>query len=231
MINDDLTILIQGRCSDECLDLQNKNYYSYNVIYSLWDDSSVEISNSNSVKVIISTKPKESGPQNLFLQVVSTLNGLLQVKTKYCIKMRADEYVSNIEYIMESVERNTEMLHTLPVFFRPYHLYKFHCSDHLIAGTTENLLLMFQTCYDKILLKNWKSSDFTNPEMELTRTYLEQKEKTDISEKRHLMRQYFNILDINSVKPYIIVANGMKKKFYDNFDPQKNDSITNLDNY
>lgn len=228
----DLSIIIQGRCEEECLHKQETNYSKYALVYSLWNEEKLNVSQRETIRVVKAPTPTTRGKQNYFLQVISTLNGLKLVQTKYCIKMRADEYVSNIEYILKCVVEQPDLLHTLPVFFRPYNSYKFHISDHLIAGTTENLKLMFEACHNKIVSKNWNENVFVNePEIELTKTYLEQKEMSSIEDNRYLMKKYFNILDIDKVKPYIIVANGMRKKFYDDFDPKKNNSITTLDDY
>ena len=44
-----------------------------------------------------------------------------------------------------------------------------------------------------------------------------------------LMKKYFNILDIDLLKPYKIKANLFKVEFRDNFIPENNFSISHID--
>lgn len=230
----EFTLIIQGQCTEECLDLQLKNYKNYNIIYSLWQDSPFNIPESDSVKIIKSPLPKATGHQNFFLQVISTSIALERVQTQFCIKMRADEFIGNLDKVIHDVVLKPDLLHTLNVFFRAFNHYAFHCSDHLIAGKTKNLKKMFVPCYDKIYHSNFDPNVYSVfPEINLTRTYLETRENQSIEGKRELMKQYFNIIDVNSLKPYIISSNKAYRgvKFRDNFDPVRYQSINDLDNY
>lgn len=227
----DLTVIIQGCPSQETVDFHLEHYQNYQVIYSIWDWDTTSIPTSSKVKVIRSSSLQDTGSHNFALQVYSTARALEQTETPYAIKLRADEYYSNIDYIFESMVRDPSRLHVLPIFFRPWHLFPFHISDHLIAGTTDNLKAMFESCDQEIKKSNWQWLNSTTPEIGLTEMYLKERTGQDITGRRELMPKHFNILDLTQLEPYLVSVNLMKAKFYSNFCPNFDDSITTLDNY
>lgn len=222
----DLTIVIQGRLSNESIDFYIKHYHSYNVIISTWKDNKININNlPKNIRVIQNGRPCDPGHQNIYLQIWSTIHGLRMVDTKYCIKMRADEYVSNIEYIYNCLVKDDNKLYTLPIFFRKWAHIPYHISDHLIAGKTDNLKLMFDTALHR-------QKDHPMAEVIFTRGYLEKK-IPDLYKKyedKKMMEEYFDILDLNNLKPYLLVANCFGKRFRNNFIPSEHGSISDIKN-
>ena len=96
----DLTILIQGRCEAEQLQLWIDNYSDWNVIVSTWDDYNLNLNFPNNWNIIKSEYPiRFCDMQNIDLQLVSTLNGLKEVQTDYVIKVRGDEFFSNLHLV------------------------------------------------------------------------------------------------------------------------------------
>lgn len=226
MLNTDLTIICQGKLTKEALDFYIKHYTNYRVIISTWIDNKIDISNiSDNITVVKYGRPEDPGHQNIYLQIWSTLHGLSCVNTKYCIKMRADEYVSCIEYIHQKIITDNSKLYTLPIFFRAWNHIPYHISDHLIAGTTDNLRLMFRTALDR-------KKDHPMAEVIFTRGYLEKKIPNLYSqyEDKNIMKKYFDILDLNMVKPYLLIANCYRMRFANNFIPSHHGSISNINN-
>ncbi len=77
--------------------------------------------------------------QNLEYQLVSTLNGLNLTETKYAIKVRGDEYWTDIDKMFHSLKSDEKLLCS-SMFFRPLNCpYPFHIGDHIICGTVENM--------------------------------------------------------------------------------------------
>ena len=241
---EDVTIIIQGKLDKESYDFYISKYFNCPVIISTWIANDIDFSNlPKNFKVILSPIPSESGDQNLNYQIVSTLNGLDMVKTKYAIKVRGDEYWSYPENILEFLKKEPEKLHCSSVFFRAWQYSEYHMSDHIIAGTTENLLTLFRTAKynfdnNRLNVSKWKIDGVFHkyvhthaPEERLTKSYLEAKEP-DRFEKidgRLLMKEHFQILDINLLKPYKIKANLFKTFWHDNFIPEENFSISKID--
>ena len=241
---EDVTIIIQGRISQEAYDFYIENYKNYKVIISTWVDTQINFSNiHDNFRILLSQVPLISGDQNLNYQIVSTLNALDCVTTKYAIKIRGDEYYSNLEYVANTIKQIPEKIHTSPIFFRHWSFAEYHISDHLIAGTLENLKLMFrETKYNfdngklnmsKWFLdgKFWKWGHTHAPEERLTKSYLNAKHPTRFEkiDGRILMKESFDILSIYVLKPYKIRANVFKVEWKDNFIPERNYSISTID--
>lgn len=241
---DDVTIIIQGRLEQESYDFYIQKYFNCAVIISTWNDTKIDFSNlPKNFKVLLSPYPKESGDQNINYQITSTLNALECVKTKYAIKVRGDEYWSYPENVYSSVKEEPNKLHTSSVFFRAWQYCEYHMSDHLIGGTTENMITLFTETKRNVELGRLNISKMKvdgkfekwvhthAPEERLTKSYLEAKEGIDFEsyDGRELMKKHFQILDINKLKPYKIKANIFKVQFKDNFIPEQNFSISTID--
>ena len=230
--NSDITILIQGKLEKEAIDFYEKNYKHYNVIISTWIDYNITAVCEKHFNIIKSEYPPANGPQNYFYKVVSTLNGLNQVKTKYCLIIRGDEYFSNIDYVVDSVVNNESRIATIPVFLNSFNVHRYHIGDHLYAGKIENLKIMFQEAYNKIEKYNW-DTNILSSEQGLTRAYLERKEAelsvwenyrnwnyliNDIEKNINgpdIMKKHFYTLNLEKLKPFLIAVNVAKKKYYD----------------
>ena len=243
-IMEDCTIIIQGKLEKESYDFYIKKYDNCKVIISTWAGTNIDFSNiPKNFKIIISPLPSESGDQNLNYQIVSTLNALEMVRTKYVIKVRGDEYWSYPENIYQSIKSAPTKLWSSSVFFRAWQYSEYHISDHIIAGTTENLFILFKAAkynFDngRLNVSKWKvDGEFHKyvkthaPEERLTKSYLEAKEpdRFEKEDGRVLMKEHFSILDIDLLKPYKVKANLFKIEFKDNFIPEKNFSISNID--
>ena len=232
-----VTILLQGKILQDSLNFYIKEYPTANVVISTWVGSELDISNiPQSYNVVLSKLPENGGDQNINYQILSTLNGLRFVETDYVIKIRGDEYYSNLEYIAYEIAMNPDKLYSSPVFFRHWSFMKYHISDHIIAGTKENLKLMFDKT--KLNIENelvyhivdGKPHRFWEPEINLTRSYLMAKEpeRWDNVDGRKLMVDNFEILDIQKLHPYKIVANIFKAQWTDGFIPERNFSISDV---
>ena len=232
-----VTILLQGKILQETIDFYIENYPTANVVISTWIDSELNFSNlPETYNVILSKLPKEGGHQNINYQVKSTVNGLKFIETDYVIKVRGDEYYSNLDYVAYEVAMNSFKIHCSPIFFRHWEFMPYHFSDHIIGGTLKNLKLMFESTEYNLkhgLVYNQRGQerfDFWEPEINLTRSYLMAKEpkKWGIVDGRQLMVDNFEILDIKRLEPYKIVANIFKTSWTEGFVPEQNYSISNV---
>jgi hypothetical protein len=240
---EDVTVIIQGRLMQDSYDFYIKNYRDFPVIISTWIDTDISFKNlPPNFKVVLSQYPTDFGAQNFHLQIISTLAGLQMVKTKYVIKVRGDEKWSNPHRILDSVKSNPKKVWTSSIFFRAWQYSEYHISDHIIAGTFDNLLLMFSECkkiFDsgELNLSKWKIDGKMHkwvvthaPEERITKAYLRVKssDKFEKVDGRVLMKENFDILDIQLLKPYKVKANLFKTE-YENFIPENNYSISTID--
>ena len=241
---ENVTIIIQGRLVQDCYDFWIKNYKDCKVIISTWVDTEIKFTNlPENYNVILSPYPYDFGAQNLNLQIISTLTALESVTTKYVIKIRGDEYYSNLQYIRNSILVEPNKIHTSSIFFRAWQYAEYHISDHIIAGTTENLLTMFRETkhnFDtgKVNVSKWKKDGklfkwITThaPEERITKSYLTAKEpfRFEKIDGRILMKEHFSILDMELLQPYKIKANLFRKEWNDGFIPERNFSISTIE--
>lgn len=240
----DVTILIQGKITQESFNFYVKNYLDFPVIISTWIDNQIDFSLlPDNFIVILSPYPKDYGEQNLNLQITSTLNGLEKVTTKFVIKLRGDEYWSNPYYIYNLIRNNSEKIFTSPIYFRAWQFAEYHISDHIIAGLNQNLLKMFlsaktnfeQGTFNVTKIKEdgkfIKYHPTHSPEERLTKSYLSavENERFEKIDGRILMKEYFEIIDISMLKPYKAKANLYNVEWNSNFIPEDNWSISNID--
>lgn len=232
-----VTILLQGKVLQETIDFFVENYPTTNVVISTWIGSELDFSKlSQTHKVILGKLPEEGGYQNINYQVESTLNGLQCIHTDYVIKIRGDEYYSNLDYVAYEIAMNPYKIHCSPIFFRHWEFMNYHISDHIIAGTLQNVKLMFEktkfNLQNKLVynLNNGEKFDFWEPEINLTRSYLMAKEpdRWENIDGRQLMVDNFNILKIKKLEPYKIVANIFNASWTEGFVPEQNYSISNV---
>jgi hypothetical protein len=241
---EDVTLIIQGRLMQDSYDFYIENYKDCPVIISTWVDSTIDFKTlPENFIVLLSPYPYDFGAQNLNLQLISTLNALHSVKTKYVIKVRGDEYYSNLQYVLNSIKVEPNKIHTSSIFFRAWQYAEYHISDHVMAGTLVNMLTMFKESkynFDtgKVNVSKWKvDGNFHKwvtthaPEERITKSYLNAKEpfRFEKVDGRILMKEHFNILDIELLYPYKIKANLFRKEWTEQFIPERNFSISTIE--
>jgi hypothetical protein len=163
----DCTILLQGRLNKECFNLWIKNHKDSNVVVSIWEDEDLtQFEIPKKWKIIINEYPlfRFREQSNLDYQIISTLKGLNHVNTEWVIKMRADEYWSNIDKIYTKMKTEPNKLLSGSMYFRKWGLYKFHIGDKILGGTSDNLRLMFESTLHNLQIGLWDNS---NPEGQL----------------------------------------------------------------
>ena len=242
---EDVTIIIQGKIYQDSYDFYIKNYTECPVIISTWTDCKIDFSNiPNNFIVILAPLPIESGKQNINYQLVSTLNALKRVTTPLVIKIRGDEYYSNIESIYNQIKMEQNKIHTAPIFFRAWQFAEYHISDHIIAGTKERVILMFKETkknFDtgEMNISKWKLEGKFHrwikteaPEERITKSYLNAIDpfRYNFVDGILLMKEHFDILDMTKLFPYKIKANIWKAE-WDNkeFVPEENYSISTME--
>lgn len=147
----DVTLLIQGKINDECFNLWIENYKQWDVVVSIWDEEDLsKYKIPKKWKVVLSSYPKKRFMKhgNLDYQIITTINGLRNTNNNFVIKVRADEYWSNLNLVYELMMNNDEKIISSSMFFRKFGLYDFHCGDKVLAGKKENIELMFNIAYN-----------------------------------------------------------------------------------
>lgn len=163
------TILLQGRIEPKAMDFWVNNLPNSKIVVSCWDDD-IAYDFPKDWHIVKNKKPVERiGFGNFDLQLVSTINGLNEINSDYVIKMRCDEYWSNIHEITKLIEEDTEKVICGSLFFRPVGMHPFHISDHILAGKLENIKLMFESAHTNLINNFW---NFPIPECQLGMAYI-----------------------------------------------------------
>jgi len=224
----DITMLIQGNLTEDAIKFYIENYKNVPVIVSTWYETNDWICEYNLPKnftLIINKQPSNNVNSRAHLQIQSTLYGLTEIKTEFVIKLRGDEYYSNLEYVVNLINEYPKHITTNSVFARKFKDFNWHVSDHLIAGLTSNLHLMFA-------VTDAPKNISLNPEQLLTTTFLQNKYGLDFinsTEPETIMKENFIIFDVNYLKPYKIVSNSDKKIWLNNFNNQENNCIISVE--
>lgn len=233
----DVTLVIQGPISKRLSNGLAKGirhietYCKFGrVIVSTWDSHGIKPSKKFLAKhniTLIEANPDDYkhmyNSYNINYQVASTLNGLKKVTTKYAIKLRSDEYYSDLSKFIKKIKDNPEKIVANNVFFREDSYEAFHPSDHVIGGTTENMLGMFNYAfvmcqrefgkavltsdYFNIPRQEWKDhhtdvGEFVKrgeicPEVFLCFSYLLSKGvKLDLSKSKEIMKKHFDVVPV-----------------------------------
>lgn len=244
----EITLVIQGKISQDSYKFYCHFYPGVRKIFSTWVDNDKTMGwkigkNMHGPEdlFIESVQPNNLGDhaRNLQLQVVSTLTGLNLVKTKYAIKLRGDEWYSNLC----DLDIDWQKIYTVPVFFRKWEIFPFHPSDHLMASKTDNLVGMFTSCLLDIITKKNLHADSSycvgnncklhpghrmTPECCLAKSYMDFKMQKKSIYTKDDFKNMFDIIPINDLMPYKICMNSKNKVWYSNFDPANDESLGSL---
>jgi hypothetical protein len=187
----ELTIILQGVVHPKQIELWKKNHKNSKVIISTWEDCEFNFNGwlPKKWKLIVNSYPfiRFAPIANLDYQIISTLKALYEVDTKWVIKMRADEYWSNLDKVYDKMQLNSEKIVSGSMFFREWGMYPFHCGDKILGGTLDNLTLMFESTLANLESKLW---NYSIPESQLGLGYIMGKDSS--IDTPHLRNQLVN---------------------------------------
>jgi hypothetical protein len=184
--------------------------------------------------------------QNRYFHHFSVLMGLQFVNTKYAIKIRSDEYYSNLEPFLDIMRVCSNKIITNDVFFRKKEVFRFHPSDHLVGGTTKNMENVFHlaTLYsenrDTLVKARYYSENINVAEQYLglaTINALVTNEddipvcKTDLDLDYYLMNKCFDIVPSQRLGFFRIRANTYGKFWTNNEYFSLESDIKDIKNY
>lgn len=227
----DTTLLIQGPLKVDTYRFYCHSYPDIPKVFSVWEGNDKtygwttgrEMHGPDDV-FVESSYPNDLGAhaRSLQLQVVGTLAGLERVKTKYAIKLRGDEWYSNLGSVEERMVANQEKIHCVPVFFRNWGVFPFHPSDHLMASKTDNLRMMFEGSLLRILAR----FDVFEPERVLAKAYIDR--KIGPGWQKEDFRRLFDIIPMETLQPYKVSMNTYGRTWYSNFNPHDDGSLGSI---
>jgi hypothetical protein len=151
-----ITFVIQGPVTCETIKTTKICKKYGEVIVSCWDNDCPNlIKNLGRHAKIIKNKffkPKGYNFQNIQYHIKTFFEGVRAAKTDYVIKLRSDEYFTDISNLVDTARKNPNKITTCNFLFRPDVL--FHPSDHIIGGKKKSLFSML--VWSEEFIKNFK---------------------------------------------------------------------------
>lgn len=228
--NNPLTVVIQGTLNKtrftKSLD-HYKKISNGNVILSTWECHRDLVDPAWGVKVVYSKPPRYRfyNIANINCQAITVMNGCRAVKTPFCVKVRTDEYRTDMYKFLGKMFAAPDKMICDNIFFRPTNYRAFHCGDHIMGANTTTLYKTFlgvnKICrrfhqYNSkdalpahlLGLKHTVNCDGGYPEVLITTSYLKYKKEPLIQENAsEIMRKHFDVVDVNDMGEFIVNCN------------------------
>lgn len=153
----DLSILIQGPASPKSDGFKILDKYKEygNIIVSCYEEDETEfLTQFDFVKIVKNKTPiledKTGIDHNstFYYALYTTFKGLQKIESDYVIKIRSDEYFTNLNPIVETISKNPDKLVCGNIFYKPWRIKPFHMGDHMFACKTKTLLEAYQRLLD-----------------------------------------------------------------------------------
>jgi hypothetical protein len=207
MSKEKITLVIQGPMHPNAMLMMSMHAHAFDIVFSTWrvnpeEEKRIEehLKDVNCTKLVfnnIESLNFRNNQSNRFYQFYTTLKGMQLVDTEYVIKLRSDEYYTNLDPFVERVLANPEKIVTNEVFFRDPRSdgnenFMLHPSDHLYGGKTVDLIKALKKCVedckaytieelDQVFSAIKNRSYAIVPEQHLFANYLVTKHGTDFS--------------------------------------------------
>ena len=169
--SDKMDIVLQGQY-DDYTDEIIKSYldipFINNIIVSCWNVDKKDEYSHNRVKFIRSEYPSTAGTCNKNLQIVTSLNGIKECKTKFSAKMRSDQKYSYDSMMLMYDFLKSNHIESKIFVGGIFYNYLFHPRDHIFWGKTEDLLELFNipleynSLVDKVKIGKYELAEYAD---------------------------------------------------------------------
>lgn len=156
----DFTLMFQGPLHKNFIYglLNNYKEYTDHIVISHWDTDDLQLldylgeHNIRHTRVTnkFHTEYNVYHNQNVYYQVYTSVKGMEQVTTPFVMKLRTDQWFGNLVPMFEAVRTYQNKYVCANLHFRPDALVKYHASDKLIGGNTNDMLETFKIADHRI---------------------------------------------------------------------------------
>lgn len=201
----DTALLVRPRINEDTYRFYHSFYPDIKKVFSEWEG---EATTENSLSAVASKDVKE---------LIVVIHGLTMVHSEYVICLRGDEWYSNLSIASDILKNNPEKLYFVPVILKRWEVWPFHMGDHVLAGRTEEIKMMFERCLVKMLAGEMIYSNIHSPPLPcmLAKQYLEAKCQSPPTKED--FKKMFGIIPLEPLKYYKVSAG--HKVWYSNFQP------------
>jgi hypothetical protein len=265
---DDVTVLIQGPLSNESLSCLNHYDKVGRVVISTWEGENISMINRLDPdgiveKVVTGKIPDRSAIQSLNRNVKGSrvslfkdtwlyalhgiLNGLKEIDTKYTIRVRSDEYMSNLKPIVDMLLETKYKIITTNIFWRHdsrgissiiprkdegwlheragARNIDYHVGDHCFIGETEILRKAYEGIIEGMMISNggneyWPACGSSVPEVQLGIAFTKAIFEIEygMAEFAHdSFNEFISVIDINMLGKYSVRNNHQGTQWSNNY--------------
>jgi hypothetical protein len=256
----DISIIIHGPLNTNTISMVNKYYLNHSIIiccpqpesnhYSIFEELT-KISDLPNTSITIITydknilSPYYNNHLNRWYHFFSVDLALQYCYTEYVIKIRSDEFYSDLNPFYEAMIENSSKIITSDIYFRQNYKYPFHPSDHMIGGKTKIIKSVFEGAkilcesYEKLIgnkfIVNKSLDPFTlTPEQMIGIASISSVLIQDDIEKMdniEIMKNVFHIIKASSLGTCIITSSSNKVTYTDDSYFQSSMDVDNIENY
>tara|TARA_Y100000034_G_scaffold20628_3_gene23611 strand:- start:2974 stop:3747 length:774 start_codon:yes stop_codon:yes gene_type:complete len=211
---DSVCIVIQGPLHKNSLSRVERYKEIGKVIVSHWSSDDISLMDNvdmEGVDIVCTDMPLNlwngEGPadpnriynkQNVYLQCITTLQGLKMANSRYVIKTRSDEYYYDIKNIYTKA-RMKQKLVTSNVVFRKDSVHKFHASDHLMCDKTIVMMDAFtrlkKKCEGKIKFDQKLSAE----QLIILSILWARSAPADMHRSRRIMKRHVDVIRVENL--------------------------------
>lgn len=227
------TLLIQGNLREGSYRFYCSMYPNTPKVFSTWKNNRVScgwkgdytLHGKNDI-LIESDFPNRIGywDRRMELKILSTMRGLDHVKTEFAIKLRGDEWYSNLAHVEKIIEEDKEdRIFMTPVFLKKWEVWPFRMSDHLLAGKSSNIRLMFKSALVRMIYgEEMLAACWPLPYQSiLAMSYLKEK-MASCEDWKKCFVETFGIIELERLKFYKVNSEDGNTTWYSNFKPYLN---------
>lgn len=215
------SLLIQGRFRPNCIAKYINRYYDFfdEIIISSYkhdyfnflEDKKMKklkiVYNDDVIDIDIDKNESYFNGQRIYFQAMTILNGLKQVTTEYTLKVRGDEFYSNLD----KVDYNSNKFLTNNVLFSPN--IKYHISDHLFGTNTNDLIKTIEKVIYNCVNKIYNCESNYIPETNIFEAHMDIINGDKTLDWKQIIEKYIDIIYIDDLEPFIITYNSINEVF------------------
>lgn len=257
---ENVSIIIHGPLSTNTLSTVHKYYLNHKIViccpqpeqnqYSIFEELE-EISNIPNTSITIVTYDKDivssfyNNHYNRWYHFFSVDLALQYCYTDYTLKMRSDEYYSDLSPFYKAMIENPSKIVTSDIYFRQNSICPFHPSDHIVGGKTNIMKKIFQGAkmlcesFEELTTNNFIKSKSLNPftltpeQMIGIPAILSILSKNDIEDMSNIeiMKKVFHIIKAPDLGTIIVNSSSIKTTHTDHSYFQSHMDVDDIENY
>jgi hypothetical protein len=233
-MKDNFTVVIQGPLHPNSVVALRSYTLNFPVILSTWSDNTEKekqvtnmIGKGDHVTIVSYNLDEDEmyDEQSRYKQFLTTYRGVRLVDTEYVIKVRSDEYYTDLLPLIEKFKEDPDKMVTGNLFFRKFSHYMYHPSDHIYIARTSSLKSTLEKCIEdckdgtSAILEKCKiaakDGETLTPEQHLAINWILENTDVDLNSRelsiddhKEIMKENFEVVEVKELGLYSVSFHG-----------------------